>query len=161
MRCEARIAPYEAVIVGVDPSDTAREHRERLEFWSRRRGSAFLRHRSKSAMNWLVVCVLGFSLSWYAGLFGMLLGSLFLIGLVYSVFRGTAEAALCSRRAKAKRCPDCRYDLSGHADAIGSSLFDDQHVGPRRCTECGAPWPLVPPRLPDAPRWLKPRHPPP
>ena len=44
-------------------------------------------------------------------------------------------------------CPGCGYDLSGlsHLESRGSTLLD---VGPERCPECGAPWPLVPPPVP-------------
>jgi hypothetical protein len=44
-------------------------------------------------------------------------------------------------------CPGCGYDLSGlsHLESRGSTLRD---VGPERCPECGAPWPLVPPPVP-------------
>jgi len=47
-----------------------------------------------------------------------------------------------------KRCPACDYNLSGLTalTVSGSTL---QHVGPALCPECGAPWPLVPPPVPN------------
>jgi len=48
-------------------------------------------------------------------------------------------------------CPGCGYDLSGisHLDVRGAMLRD---VGTPRCSECGAPWPLVPPPVSGAAR---------
>ncbi len=41
-------------------------------------------------------------------------------------------------------CPDCGYPLADFA--LGSWRGHEvQGLGPRRCTECGCPWPLVPP----------------
>lgn len=53
------------------------------------------------------------------------------------------------RRYHRECCPDCGYDLSGSQDATPPF---DRHtlgfpVGPERCPECEALWPLVPPAL--------------
>lgn len=40
-------------------------------------------------------------------------------------------------------CLACRYDLTGLPDSIPHEWIA-AHVGPRRCPECGEPWPLVP-----------------
>lgn len=44
-------------------------------------------------------------------------------------------------------CPDCGYPLLG---VLGRPAGDDlaRLPGPRRCAECGSPWPLLPPPLP-------------
>ena len=44
------------------------------------------------------------------------------------------------------RCPDCWYDLSG-TTVLRPELLDGAFLGPARCPECGAPWPLVPPAV--------------
>lgn len=41
------------------------------------------------------------------------------------------------------RCFGCEYDLTGLSDSIPYEWIT-AHVGPRRCPECGEPWPLVP-----------------
>ena len=44
-------------------------------------------------------------------------------------------------------CPGCAYDLAGISHfGVGGEVLRD--VGPERCPECGAPWPLVPPPVP-------------
>ncbi len=40
-------------------------------------------------------------------------------------------------------CPRCRYDLTGLPDSIPHEWIA-AHSGPRRCPECGEPWPMVP-----------------
>ena len=40
-------------------------------------------------------------------------------------------------------CPNCRYDLLNLPDAIPESVLGFS-IGPRRCPECGEPWPRVP-----------------
>lgn len=39
------------------------------------------------------------------------------------------------------QCPRCKYDLRGHESP-------ESPLGPSRCSECGTPWPLIPPALP-------------
>lgn len=41
------------------------------------------------------------------------------------------------------RCVECNYNLHGLSDSIPHEWIA-AHVGPRRCPECGEPWPLVP-----------------
>lgn len=53
-------------------------------------------------------------------------------------------------RAASRCCPDCGFDLAGTPAGIDAEAFGVD-VGPRRCPECGALWPLVPPpAIPDA-----------
>lgn len=71
--------------------------------------------------------------------------------LVYRLSRGFNPAlpqrgqepwrvrALCNRI-----CPQCEYDLSESPDALSPGALDGWRVGPRRCSECNAIWPLVP-----------------
>lgn len=44
-----------------------------------------------------------------------------------------------------RRCPNCSYDLTGVPDAIDRSRTGGIGTGPPNCTECGVPWPLLPP----------------
>ena len=51
------------------------------------------------------------------------------------------------QRMLAGQCPDCGYDATAVPPA-----FDEPSLatlGPARCTECGSPWPLVPPPAAD------------
>lgn len=85
-------------------------------------------------------------------------------GLLWLVWSGLLVGALARswtamelvKRARASlrlgRCPDCGYDLAG---VPGVSVRDGERavsIGPRRCPECGAPWPLLPPAIASAPR---------
>ncbi len=45
-------------------------------------------------------------------------------------------------RLEAAQCCDCGYQLELGEDGLG----------PKRCLECGCPWPLVPPELPPSPK---------
>ncbi len=42
-----------------------------------------------------------------------------------------------------RACPACTYDLTGLPDFIPHEWIA-AHASPRRCLECGEPWPLVP-----------------
>jgi hypothetical protein len=42
-------------------------------------------------------------------------------------------------------CPDCGYELSGARGFVLPDAEGDLNLGPPRCPECGAPWPLLPP----------------
>lgn len=65
----------------------------------------------------------------------------------------------CRRALSTRRCPDCDYDLST-SDAFPPDQMLSLHVGPRACTECGVPWPLLPPnRYPPASLWRRLRKP--
>lgn len=77
----------------------------------------------------------------------MLLAGLALIGapwLLWAWFRASAPPS------GKDRCPRCRYDLSGLRDAL-FPLVVSVRLGPRRCPECGEPWPLIPEPQPSAP----------
>ena len=57
-------------------------------------------------------------------------------------------------RMLAGQCPDCGYDATALPPAFDEPLLAT--LGPARCTECGSPWPLVPPPAADEnPRRLK------
>jgi len=49
---------------------------------------------------------------------------------------------LCKRMLK-QQCPDCGYD----ATALPPAFTHEElaWIGPVRCSECGSPWPLIPP----------------
>lgn len=44
-------------------------------------------------------------------------------------------------------CADCGYSLDDAPDASIAHIGQVPGLGPRRCTECGAPWPLLPPPI--------------
>ena len=41
-------------------------------------------------------------------------------------------------------CASCGYDVSTIPDAVPPESLRGMHIGPRRCPECAADWPLVP-----------------
>jgi hypothetical protein len=71
--------------------------------------------------------------------------------LLIQAFTFLVPSLVASRRLKRLRrsleelsCPDCAYPLADFS--LGSWRGHQvQGLGPRRCTECGCPWPLVPP----------------
>jgi uncharacterized membrane protein YhaH (DUF805 family) len=71
--------------------------------------------------------------------------------LLFQVFVYLVPSLVASHRLKRLRrsleelsCPDCGYPLADFA--LGSWRGHQvQGLGPRRCTECGCPWPLIPP----------------
>ncbi len=66
--------------------------------------------------------------------------------------RPALRASRIWRRALARRCPDCNYDLSAsHADPPLDPQARGINLGPRHCPECGALWPLVPPPVTASP----------
>lgn len=81
--------------------------------------------------------------------FGLQVATLMPMTLVGSIIVGRLRAFSLARRlvgsVAAKRCCNCQYPLAGVPDAIPSRILQGVEVGPRRCPECGAPWPLVPP----------------
>lgn len=42
-------------------------------------------------------------------------------------------------------CPDCEYELNSVPGALPIAASAGVPIGPRRCPECGCPWPLIPP----------------
>lgn len=64
----------------------------------------------------------------------------------------------CRRALTNRRCPDCGYDLST-SDAFPPAQMLNLHVSPRACTECGVPWPLVPPNRHVVSVWTRLRKP--
>ncbi len=59
-------------------------------------------------------------------------------GMSLRVWRALSEPA----------CPRCGYDLSG-LDPLGTFASHGVATGPDACPECGTPWPLVPPAMPE------------
>jgi hypothetical protein len=60
--------------------------------------------------------------------------------LLVSITRLHRARRAATEAIRQVRCPDCAYDLVGSPAA-----FAEKRIGPRRCPECGSPWPLVPP----------------
>ena len=48
-------------------------------------------------------------------------------------------------------CGDCGYELVGKLSR--DNVSENYTVGPPRCPECGSPWPLVPPPVPEWPQF--------
>ena len=77
--------------------------------------------------------------------FYLLAGLVAIYTLGYFRFRAIRARLLASLNTAA--CPDCAYDLA-------STFYADdprRHTpwaAPRRCPECGSPWPLIPPPIP-------------
>jgi len=95
-------------------------------------------------------------------LFYVLLLMYFALGSM-SMLRMRRLRRRCLRAIKESRCPDCDYDLSTVEPALEPSELGSVVIGPARCVECGAPWPLVPAPIPSDARkmeqpWLKERR---
>lgn len=96
---------------------------------------------------WLVTmytCMLAFVTGWGFVLFGGML----VLGVIVTGASTRTRLRLARHLARAGRCPDCRYDLTGLPDAIPTDSTGGIRTGPRKCPECGAAWPLVPPPVP-------------
>lgn len=61
-------------------------------------------------------------------------------------FQKPEKAGWRTRTLRDRTCASCDYELSGHDDAIPPTALGGWKIGPRRCPECGALWPLVPGR---------------
>ncbi|MEZ6232821.1 MAG: hypothetical protein R3B68_01410 [Phycisphaerales bacterium] len=73
----------------------------------------------------------------------MIFGAVFTILAVViavSEHRMYRAAGLSIRRV----CVACGYDVSTIPDAVPPESIRGMHIGPRRCPECAAQWPLVP-----------------
>lgn len=91
----------------------------------------------------------------YAGMLSLVTnwGAMVFAGLLIAAVGAMAlsprtRLALARYHAGSGRCPDCRYDLAGLPDAVGVNAAAGLRTGPRRCPECGAGWPLIPPPVP-------------
>ena len=67
-------------------------------------------------------------------------GAIALMVLVYFITR--SDRNLLRVAGPRSLCPDCGYPL---ADVVPMFTDAGRTLGPRCCTECGAPWPLIPP----------------
>lgn len=67
-------------------------------------------------------------------------GAAVLMAIVYFVTR--ADRQLLRIAGPKSLCPDCGYPL---ADVVPKFADAGRSLGPERCTECGGPWPLIPP----------------
>ena len=74
------------------------------------------------------------------------------LSIVVAVIGGIGLLIWCVGRSPvgparlARRCGGCKYDLSGHTDAVAKSGLGGYAIGPRQCPECGRRWPVVPRR---------------
>jgi hypothetical protein len=67
------------------------------------------------------------------------------IGIGLGIWLPGRLLARLDRCARELACPDCGYDLASVPGAFALEATAGVPVGPRRCVECGCPWPLVPP----------------
>lgn len=78
--------------------------------------------------------------------FGVAFGLLFVPAFVLPwYFIKVRKLHRCRMAVEKKICPDCEYDLTGCPEAIEPGWVEGVSIGPRRCPECSAPWPLLPP----------------
>jgi hypothetical protein len=133
------------------------ELRQRRECW--RRGAS---RPKPAAMAWvyppsgtlMIAGFLGMAIGplMYGGplvTWGRSLPFLVPVGMVCAVVGSRALArrllTRLGRSLERGACPDCGYDLSRVPAAFPIETTAGGPVGPRRCVECGCPWPLVPP----------------
>lgn len=114
---------------------TLRELEARRAWWSE---ALTRRARLPGRVRWARV--------WGAAIIIVLLftgGMLMIFGLPLAALVLWLELHAARERSRLKealigsRCPDCRYQVA-HTPA----------AGPDACSECGSPWPLVPPEIP-------------
>lgn len=74
---------------------------------------------------------------------GFVCGSLMCIGGALVWIKARRIPAIW-RAYRRRLCPDCGYDLSATPDAVPPGLIHGVRTGPRVCTECESPWPLIP-----------------
>lgn len=152
-RLEARIQPYEALSSPepkglADPEPFRRELRERLRRWP-----DLLEPYAPNASPddakplWIEFRDLLWLLAGAAILWQFTLGLILVACVATWVFwewRRSRRHRLASA-LKHRRCPDCGYDLRGAPIAMDPILIGID-LGPKRCSECGGVWPLLPPR---------------
>jgi hypothetical protein len=67
------------------------------------------------------------------------------VALLMAAVLGRRRLRRLSQSLIHRVCPDCGYSLEDAPDATLPHAGQILGLGPRRCTECGAPWPLLPP----------------
>lgn len=139
-----------------DARALSRELRARIDYWSEGGAS-----RSRE-MPTLAAELSALLVARLIVVFGAIaLAALLLSGLIWLAVPVVLIAWLIHRRATQRGllvrlnlalggrcCPACGYDLSGSVPAIPPEDLEGQWIGPRRCPECGAAWPLLPPPVP-------------
>lgn len=151
--------------VGARPwePDAGAEMLRRRAFWSEtlrrwRSGALERRHWSVDPRPVLLQTLLGLLLVGTLMLcavmkppIGVFLAVAGLVSIVEAVGIKRCRGFLRDRIAGAvecRACPDCGYSLEGAADRPTDAAALAAWPGPRRCPECGAPWPLIPPPAP-------------
>lgn len=64
----------------------------------------------------------------------------------YSLRSSIKRLTVCAANG---RCPDCNYTLKGVPARVLGAGEVRLDLGPKRCPECGSPWPLIPPPAPN------------
>ena len=67
---------------------------------------------------------------------------------ITAVVAAAAPRTTPGRALRDRCCPDCAERLKGVRPAIDPTLIEGVFVGPRACSRCRRPWPLVPPPPP-------------
>jgi hypothetical protein len=118
----------------------------RRDYWADEAASALGQIRILK-FSGAILAVFGFwatlGAAWLATLMTLLILATFVARAV--VLRRTSRFGPALTRSI---CPDCGYDLSGVSPAIDPVDLGNLPAGPLRCTECGVPWPLLPPPMP-------------
>ena len=172
-RRAARIEPYETLAgppppKGIaDPEPFARDIRRRKANWERLLVDRDSAPRYEDNEHWIDRPVATLFKLWGAvAVFGGLLlytstfaGCVFVLGAVAAslLFWHWSKSAALARAPLQRICPTCQYDLRGTPSGIDPKLLGAD-PGPRRCSECGSAWPLLPPRDPAESRWNLPRR---
>lgn len=78
---------------------------------------------------------------------GALFASLILMIVCHHVIWRRIKTRLVGA-AEGKTCPDCGYEVERGA-VVKTEPGIEIAIGPERCSECGSPWPLLPPEVPD------------
>lgn len=81
-----------------------------------------------------------------------------LLAAVAGALRGVSILRRLKRSLRDSVCPDCAYPLGDLPPGLPQPPGSATLIGPARCPECGAPWPLVPAPL-ESVRWGLPTTP--
>ncbi|MCC6678337.1 MAG: hypothetical protein IT436_14455 [Phycisphaerales bacterium] len=138
-----------------EPARLSRDLRDRTDYWSagqpaRAEPSQFAAELSRIIVAYALVILGGFTLIFLL-LTGVVWLTLPVVAVMWVARQFITQRGLLARlnlAAGGRRCPGCRYDLADSPPGLPPEALDGQWPGPRRCTECGAAWPLIPPPVP-------------
>ncbi len=107
--------------------------------------------RFAKGLVWLAITAFAGAL-WSGTWATVVLGVIGLALLIVAGMLDRGRRAIVASTAE-RSCSECGYDLSGCDTPIPPAALESFWIGPRLCPECGAAWPMLPPRAPaDRPR---------